>query len=111
MVSETDEVIPADVDGNGKTDIVVRGGSGKWDMGYIWTALSNGKGFTFWTDYIGKVVNPRDRILISDINRDSKDDIIAIGGYGYPDQGMLWVAESTGTLFNFWTWHGGKIGA
>lgn len=111
VVSETDEVIPADVDGNGKTDLVVRGGSGKWDMGYIWTALSNGKGFTFWTDHIGKVVNPRDRILIGDINGDSKEDIIAIGGYGYPDQGMLWVAESTGTLFNFWTWHGGKIGA
>lgn len=111
VVSDRDEIILGDIDGNDRIDLIVRGGSGNWDTGYIWSALSNGVGFTFWsarTEH--KVVNPRDKIFVNDVNGDSKTDIIAIGGYGYSDQGQLWVALSGGLSFSFWSWHGGVVG-
>ncbi len=111
VVSETDEVMPADINGDGKTDLVVRGGFGKWDAGYIWTALSNGSSFDFWTFHTTyKVVYPRDQILIGKINSDLCDDILTVRGYGYTDAGTMRTAVSNKKSFNFWTWIGGKIG-
>ena len=48
--------------------------------------------------------------MLADVDNDSKTDIVAIGGYTYWDEGMVWVAKSTGTGFTFWSWHGGQVG-
>lgn len=111
VVSLVDEIYVADVNGDGKCDLIAQGGIGKWDEGYIWTALSNGLGFTFWTANTGKkVIGPRDKVFINDFNKDNKADIMVVEGYGSLDAGRLNLALSNGSSFNFWTWRGGYIG-
>jgi hypothetical protein len=82
----------ADINGDGKQDIVAFGDAG------VWTALSTGTGGfaapTFVLDNLG--YNQAWRVekhvrLMADINGDGKQDIVAFGDAG------VWTALSTGT--------------
>lgn len=104
VVSPYDEILFGDVNGDGKQDIICRGAVNQYDYGYIYTALSSGKGFSFWSFKSSKkVVNHGDRLWAADVNGDKKDDIICEGDFSKSDAGYIYTALSDGTEFNFWT--------
>jgi len=90
------KVVAADVDGDGRTDMIITGGPG-WST--VPVAFSAGNGtfrasnvfvpnMPFWA------VVPGVRVIAGDFNGDGKDDYALVGGQGW---GSVPVAFSTGT--------------
>lgn len=84
----------ADVDGDGKQDIVAFGDHG------VWLALSTGTGFTApqlvlsnFAYLAGSWKVDRHPRVFADVNRDGKQDIVGFGDAG------VWIAYSTGNGF------------
>lgn len=95
-----------DVNGDGKDDIVGIATEALSNSGYVYVALGNDTGFTFWSgDSQGAwIVKPNSaRIYFGDVNGDSKSDLIAVGVEGAADEGVIYVGKSTGSMFNFWS--------
>ena len=93
----------ADLNGDGKTDLIYQGLDNKF-----WVSLSTGTGFTppaMWVQHGGSFV--AGQAQYGDLNGDGKTDLIFQGS-----NNMLWVSLSTGTGFTspaMWIQHGGSF--
>jgi len=79
----------ADINGDGKDDIIAQNKSGEW-----WAAVSDGTSFN--NQYLGRWnANAYSEVVVGDFNRDGRDDIA-----GFQDgNGQWWIGLSTGTRF------------
>jgi predicted metal-dependent phosphotriesterase family hydrolase len=102
-VSNSGRVWLADVDGDGKADLVAQGGAPDSDHGQIYVALSTGTGFSMWTSVSDVRVSNTAKVWLADVNGDHKADLVAQGGAPDDDHGQIYVALSTGTGFSMWT--------
>ena len=102
-VSNTAKVWLADIDGDGKADLVAQGGPNDDDHGQIYVALSTGTGFSMWTSISTVRVSDTAQVWLADIDGDGKADLVAQGGAPDDDHGQIYVALSTGTGFSMWT--------
>ena len=99
-----DKILFGDVNGDNKADLICISAATQFDEGYVYTALSNGEGFDFWSSVSSrKVLNHGDKVYIGDVNGDNQDDIIATGSFAEEDAGRVYVARSMGNGFDFWT--------
>ncbi len=99
----------ADVNGDGKTDLIGIGGPKAGDQGRVYVSFSTGHGFGSWdwfdsaanSNYTLETVNA-DSWSFADVNGDGMADMIAIGGPDTEDEGVVNVAYSTGRGFQNW---------
>src|SRR6185295_6477724 len=102
-VSNTAKVWLADVNGDGKADLVAQGGATDSDHGQIYVGLSTGTGFSMWTSISEVRVSNTAKVWLADVNGDGKADLVAQGGAPDADHGQIYLALSTGTGFAMWT--------
>jgi hypothetical protein len=97
------QVITADFDGDGRTDLYLHGRPGSGFGDYM--GLSTGRGFEFWTWAwpFGAGVNWNAfEVSTSDFDGDGRSDLFL---HGRPGSGQGdYMALSTGRGFEFWTW-------
>ena len=88
------DVATADVNGDGKSDILGRADNGQW-----WVGVSNGNGFEnqSWGSWYNQI--PWHDVQMGDIDGDGLGDIV-----GRSDDGNWWAAVSTGTSFQNEYW-------
>jgi hypothetical protein len=104
-LNDADTMWLADVNGDGKADLVARGGPvpvGK--SGYMYVSLSNGTGFPDWTwCTTARMLNDSDSMWLADMNGDKKADLVARGGPGAGgNEGYTYISLSNGTGFSAW---------
>ncbi|WP_028530661.1 FG-GAP repeat domain-containing protein [Paenibacillus sp. HW567] len=99
----------ADVNGDGKADMITKGEAGAWNAGYIYVSLSNGKVYSGWTwNSSARVLEDNSKLWLDDVNGDGKTDLISKGEAGAWNAGVVCVALSNGTGYPTWTWSSGK---
>jgi len=104
VIDDNSKTWVADVNGDGKADLVSQGAPGLWNAGYVYVGLSNGNGFTQWTSASsGRVLDDDSKVSLADINGDGKADLIAQGARGLWNAGYVYVGLSNGSGFNYWT--------
>lgn len=96
-------VLLADVNHDGMSDLVVRSGSDATTPGQIYLGLGTAQGFTLWTWVSNVRVSNTAKVWLADVNGDSKADLVVQGGPTDVDHGQIYVALSTGTAFSMWT--------
>jgi len=102
-VSDTAKIWFADVNADGKADLVAQGGAPDYDHGQIYVALSTGSGFSMWTSISDVRVSDTAKVWLVDVNGDRQADLVAQGGAPDYDHGQIYVALSNGTGFSMWT--------
>ncbi|MBP2114954.1 FG-GAP-like repeat-containing protein [Paenibacillus silagei] len=109
MVNDNDVQWFADVNGDGKADMISKGQPGTANAGYVFVSLSNGAGYAYWTWNSGKrMIDDSGTMWFTDINGDGKADMISVGkNVGYND-GWLYASLSTGSGYPYWTWNSGS---
>src|SRR5215510_12605946 len=105
VISGDAKVWLADVNGDGKADLVVQGGAPDYDHGQIHVALSTGTGFSMWTSISEDRVSDTAKVWLADVNGDGKADLVVQGGAPDYDHGQIYVGLSNreGTEFEMWT--------
>lgn len=106
VISSGSVVRAADVNGDGKTDLIAIGAPGSGNRGTVYVAFSNGEGFNFWnwTSAPGIISNDSP-VLLGDVNGDRKSDLVAIGAPGQPNEGVVYIGLSQGNGFSPWSWN------
>ncbi|QUL56306.1 VCBS repeat-containing protein [Paenibacillus tritici] len=109
MVNDNDVQWFADVNGDGKADLISKGQPGIANAGYVFVSLSNGAGYTSWTWNSGRrMIDDSGSMWFSDINGDGKEDMLSVGqNVGY-NEGWLYASLSTGIGYQPWTWNSGS---
>lgn len=109
MVNDNDLQLFADVNGDGKMDMISKGQPGITNAGYVFVALSNGTGYPYWTwNSGGRMLDDSGSMWFSDINGDGKADLISVGQTEGWNVGWLYVSLSTGNGYQPWTWNSGR---
>jgi Phosphotriesterase family/FG-GAP-like repeat len=91
-VSNTAKVWLADVDGDGKADLVVQGGPDDYDHGQIYVALSNraGNGFEMWTSHTEEsLVDDNGRVWFQNITAGKAAEMVYLPGNNQNNYDML----------------------
>jgi len=104
-LDDNSAVYLGDVNGDGRSDMIVVGSPGTADAGRIFVSLNNLGGFPSW-DWVSssRMLQDNDLLQLADVNGDQKMDLVARGGPGNANAGRLYVALSNGTGFPQWTW-------
>ncbi|MCU6793379.1 FG-GAP-like repeat-containing protein [Paenibacillus sp. WQ 127069] len=121
MFNYKDSVWLSDVNGDGKTDLIVTGQSGDSKAGWVFVSLSSeivtvppslpyilNTGFpsSTWNSGV-KMLDDNNSVWFKDVNGDGKADMIARGLPGSENAGWVYVSLSTGEGFQWWTWDSG----
>jgi YD repeat-containing protein len=108
MVNDSDVQWFADVNGDGKMDMISKGQPGV-HAGYVFVALSTGAGYPSWTWNSGKrMIDDTGSMWFTDINGDGKADMISVGQIVGYNEGWLYVSLSSGSGYEYWTWNSGR---
>ncbi|WP_338552536.1 FG-GAP-like repeat-containing protein [Paenibacillus sp. KS-LC4] len=109
MIDDNSTIWFADVNGDGKADLISKGQAGALNAGYIYVSLSNGKGYSGWTWHSSaRILEDNSKLWFDDVNGDGKSDLISKGEAGAWNAGFVYVALSNGTGYPAWTWNSGK---
>ncbi len=100
----------ADVDGDGKADLVTQGADGGAHAGWMSVGLSNGSGFGYWSWTSGhRMLDDGSKVWLADVDGDAnhKADLVAQGPAGGGAAGWVVVGLSNGLSFAQWSWVSG----
>ena len=101
MFLDADQTYLADVNGDGKADLIARQGG----TGVIYVSLSNGTGFSGWTwNSGGRMLWDADTMYLADVDGNGSADLVARQG----GTGVIYVSLSNGAGFPGWTWNSGQ---
>ncbi len=89
----------ADVDGDGKKDLIAIGGIGAADQGRVYITFSTGTGFGNWnwtssgrnTQLSSQTITAKSW-TVADVTGDGKADLIGIGGPGQAEEGRIYIS-------------------
>jgi len=103
-MTANDQFFVADVDGDGKDDIVVFNGR-DFSIGYLLVLHSTGNNLTFVRRYDDVLpgwgsMKPNDQFYVADFNRDQRSDLYVFNGSDWAI-GYLEMLRSNGTDFSF----------
>ncbi|WP_171717070.1 FG-GAP-like repeat-containing protein [Paenibacillus phytohabitans] len=108
MIDDNSSLWFADVNGDGRKDMVSKGEAGAWNAGVVYVSLSTGKGYQPWTWNSGtRMIDEGSTMWLADVNGDGKADLITKGQSGAANAGYVYVSLSTGTGYNPWSWTSG----
>jgi FG-GAP-like repeat/FG-GAP repeat len=100
----TDGVYFADVNGDGKSDLVAIPPVGRANSGQVYVGLSNGSYFQAWSSSTAILdADVADNVYFADINGDGKADLVAIPPVGRSNSGRVYVGLSNGSYFQAWS--------
>lgn len=99
-----DKFYVADVNADGKSDILVFNGA-DWDRGYLLVLISTGNNLTFMQRYDGDLpgwgaMKVNDQFYVADFNRDRRDDLYVFNGRDW-SEGYLEMLRSNGRGFDY----------
>ena len=100
----------ADVDGDGRADLVTQGAAGGSHAGWLSVGLSDSSnGFTQWSWTSGqRMLDDGSKVWLADVNNDRKADLVAQGPAGGSVAGWVVVGLSYGPGFSWWSWTSGQ---
>ncbi|MNB80319.1 FG-GAP repeat protein [compost metagenome] len=109
MIDDNTSIWFADVNGDGKSDLISKGQPGGANAGIVFVSLSSGSGYPSWSWNSGnRMIDDKGTMWFGDVDGDGKDDLISIGEDGAVNEGWIYVALSTGRGFQPWTWNSGR---
>ena len=101
----------ADVDGDGRSDLIAIPPANRWNSGRVYVGLSLGSEFGFWS-WPGIPMldaNVDDSVYFADVNGDGRCDLINIPPTGQTNSGVVYIGLSTDTGFFPWSWYGSML--
>jgi hypothetical protein len=108
MLEDASNTWLADVDGDGKADLVTQGAPGGPYAGWLSVGRSDGVGFTQWWTSGYRMLDDGSKVWLADVNDDHKADLVAQGPAGGGAAGWVVLGLSNGTGFAHWSWTSGQ---
>ncbi|WP_039833137.1 FG-GAP repeat domain-containing protein, partial [Paenibacillus sonchi] len=109
MIDDNGSMWFADINGDGKSDLVSKGQAGAANSGQVYVCLSNGTGYPWWTwDSGSRMIDDNSTMWFADVDGDGKTELLSIGQAGAINDGWLYFSLSNGTGFEPWTWYSGR---